>query len=143
MTKRQTAGFTLIELIIVVAVIAILAAIAYPSFNGQIRKARRSDAMTVLQDAQLHLEKWRVDNPSYAGSGITFPSSTYYTFALAAPTGTCADGTTATSNKNSYQLTADTAGSQVSDDSQCATLVVTSRCGVITRTSTPAGGTCW
>ena len=59
-------GFTLIELMIVVAVIGILAAIAYPSYQDYIRKARRIDAQSVMLDIQLLQEKYRVNNPSYA-----------------------------------------------------------------------------
>lgn len=59
-------GFTLIELMIVVAVIGILAAIAYPSYQDYIRRARRIDAQGVMLDLQLLQEKYRVNKPIYA-----------------------------------------------------------------------------
>ena len=59
-------GFTLIELMIVVAVVGVLAAIAYPSYQDYIRKARRIDAQSVMLNIQLLQEKYRVNNPSYA-----------------------------------------------------------------------------
>lgn len=50
-------GFTLIELMIVVAVIAIIAAIAYPSYQNQIQKTRRADAQSALLNAAQQLER--------------------------------------------------------------------------------------
>lgn len=47
---KKNAGFTLIELMIVVSVVGILAAIALPSYQEQIRKARRADVMDLLTD---------------------------------------------------------------------------------------------
>lgn len=62
---RYQRGFTLIELMIVVAVIAILAAIAYPSFIEQVRKARRSDAKQSLFNVAAQLETYYQDNKGY------------------------------------------------------------------------------
>ena len=62
MKNRASFGFTLIELMIAVAVIAILAALAYPAFTDQVRKARRADAKTSLEDLRLEQEKWRANN---------------------------------------------------------------------------------
>lgn len=47
-THRQASGFTLIELMMVVAIVAILMAIAIPGYQQQVRQARRSDAQTLL-----------------------------------------------------------------------------------------------
>ena len=53
--RKDPRGFTLIELMIVVAVIAILAAIAYPSYQESIRKSRRADAKAVLLLSLIHI----------------------------------------------------------------------------------------
>ena len=63
--KRQTnRGFTLIELMIVVAIIGIIATIAYPSYKEHIAKAKRADAMSALMLASQAMERYRT-NPPY------------------------------------------------------------------------------
>lgn len=61
----KTAGFTLIELMIVVAVVAILAAIAYPSYQDSIRKSKRADARAGLMDAAQYMERFYSQNDRY------------------------------------------------------------------------------
>lgn len=58
-------GFTLIELMIVVAIVGVLAAIAYPSYQDSIRLARRSDAADGLMNLQGLQEKYRANNTIY------------------------------------------------------------------------------
>ncbi|ANY88357.1 MULTISPECIES: type IV pilin protein [Pseudomonas] len=59
-------GLGLIELLIVLAVTGILAAIAYPSYSDQLRRAARSEVVGLLQDAALRLERHRVRTGRYA-----------------------------------------------------------------------------
>jgi prepilin-type N-terminal cleavage/methylation domain-containing protein len=66
MRNSRPAGFTLLELMIVVAVIGILAILAMPSFIEQIRKGKRAEAVRAIGDIQLRQERYRADNPSYA-----------------------------------------------------------------------------
>ncbi len=108
--RRQ--GFTLIELMIVVAVIGILASIAYPSYQDYIRKARRIDAQSVMLDIQLQQEKYRVNHVSYGSLTDlgSFPSD-YYTFAIS--------GNTA----SAYTITATAkAGTSQASDTDCTPL---------------------
>ncbi|WP_083924885.1 type IV pilin protein [Lamprocystis purpurea] len=62
---RFRPGFTLIELMIVVGIVAILAAIAYPSYQSQIRKTRRGDAQAVLMQAAQFMERIYTENGCY------------------------------------------------------------------------------
>ena len=129
MSTRRNSGFTLIELVIVVAMIAILAAIALPSFADQMRKSRRSEAVSAMQDAQLRLERWRVDHANYSGSGTTFPASSYYQFAITADAGT----------PNNYAITATPQGDQAKD--MCGTMTITNTGGTISKS--PVNTRCW
>lgn len=73
--RRASAGFTLIELMIVVAVVAILAAIAYPSYQDAVRKARRGQAKADLVELAAEAERFRTVNNSYAGFTLRFTQS--------------------------------------------------------------------
>jgi len=64
--SKRNLGFTLIEVMLVVSLIAILALIAYPSYQTNIRKAKRNDAIEALLRIQLAEEKWRVSDTDYA-----------------------------------------------------------------------------
>jgi len=109
---RRNGGFTLIELMIVVMVVAILAAIAIPSYLEQSRKGRRSEAMSAVGELQLRQERWRAENPSFATTAQlgTFPASPYYTVTVGNPTAT------------SYTVTGTPTGRQLGD--RCGNLVL-------------------
>jgi type IV pilus assembly protein PilE len=67
--KATQKGFTLVELMIVVAIIGILAAIAVPSYQEYIQRARAADATGVLADMRIKMEQCYQDNRSYALCG--------------------------------------------------------------------------
>jgi type IV pilus assembly protein PilE len=71
----RSGGFTLIELMIVLAIVAILAAIAYPSYQDSVRKSRRADARAVLVEAAQWMERYFTVNNRYdqdrAGNLVT------------------------------------------------------------------------
>ncbi|MDT8406824.1 MAG: type IV pilin protein [Methylococcales bacterium] len=81
--KQKQAGFTLIELMIAVAIIGIVASIAYPSYQDSVRKSRRSDAKAGLLSLQMAQAKFRASCPRYAGAiGTNSACSTTGTFTV-------------------------------------------------------------
>lgn len=81
---KSSSGFTLIELMIVCSIVAILAAIAVPSYADYIRRGQLKEAFNALVDYQVKLEQYYQDYKNYGNSGGT----------------TCANGTNAPSWKN-------------------------------------------
>jgi type IV pilus assembly protein PilE len=67
MRRMNSQGYTVIELMIVVAIIGILAAIVYPNYQDYIRKARRSDGSTALQSLQMAQQTFRSSCRWFAG----------------------------------------------------------------------------
>jgi len=68
MLSKKNQGFSLTELLIVVAILALLAAIAIPSYNMQIRKTRRADAKAALLELSQRQETYYADWNSYAAT---------------------------------------------------------------------------
>jgi type IV pilus assembly protein PilE len=80
--RRRAGGFTLIELMICVAVVGVLSSIAYPAFSSTMTSTRRGDALLALMKVQLLQERFRSEHPSYGelsqlGLGSTSPSRHY------------------------------------------------------------------
>jgi len=115
---RKKSGFTLIELMIVIAIVGILAAVAYPSYTDSVSQARRTDAMNNLLRFQVEQEKYRASNVQYAasfalligGADPTPSSEGFYSLAINA------------ANATSFTITATPAGAQVGDT--CGNFVV-------------------
>ena len=134
--RRETAsGFTLVELMIAVVVVALLASIALPSFMDSIRKSRRSEAFASLAQVQQAQERWRSNGSSYAESltnaangtppGLGMASATtakgYYTLSLSGAgasgytvTATAVAGTSQASDGNCKVLAAQVQGGNLS-----------------------------
>ncbi len=70
MCRSSHSGFTLIEVMIVVVIVGILAAIALPSYSNYVTRSKLLDAHTKLGDLRVQMEKYFMDNRSYVdGSG--------------------------------------------------------------------------
>jgi type IV pilus assembly protein PilE len=68
---RCSAGFTLIELMIAVAIIAVLAAVAMPSYQNYVRRGQLSEAFTTLSDMRVKMEQYYQDNKFYGATNAT------------------------------------------------------------------------
>lgn len=112
-------GFTLIEVMIAVAIVAIIAAVALPAYQDSVRKGRRADAMAGIAAIQQSQERWRGNNPAYSTSltelGVVAPA--LYSLAVSAPN---SDGT---GLARGYIVTATGQGGQASDG-ECARMSV-------------------
>lgn len=85
-TRRHRRGFTLIEVMIVVAIIAILATIAVPSYTDYLRRGRVQEAVNTLAAARTSMEQFYQDNRSYAAGGacgVAAPAADGFTYACA------------------------------------------------------------
>jgi len=70
MPHRHNKGLTLLEVLVVVAIVGILAAVAIPSYNSYIMRARRSEAKTVLEQVRAAQEMWRAERGCYARDNV-------------------------------------------------------------------------
>lgn len=80
MVKKSSAGFTLIELMIVVAILGILASIAYPSYQESIRKTQRAEGRTALLQVLQQQERYMTQNNTYLAFTAGANNSAFKTF---------------------------------------------------------------
>lgn len=121
--RAHMRGITLLELMIVVVIVGILAAFAYPSYRAQVMKTYRADGKAALMQTSQRLERCYTRFSSYnnAGCGVTFPVNSddgHYAVTATALTA------------SAFTLDATPQGGQASD----------SKCGVLRLTSTGVEG---
>jgi len=125
MHRDNQAGFTLIEILIVIAIVAILTALVVPSYNSQTTKTRRTDAKIALTRAASELEKCYVLHNQYdhnscnsfpaSGADMVLSDEGFYKIVATSLAETA------------YTLTASaTDGSPQAGDSHCATFTIDS-----------------
>lgn len=133
---KTTAGVTLIELMVVMAIIAILTAIAVPAYQSHVTKTNRSAAKSCLSEYAQYMERFYTTHLTYAGAtdspGCLSDSNlmTRYTFA--------------TSNlaQKTYTVTATPIGVQAERDTQCAVISL-NQDGLPNATGSGGRAFCW
>ena len=127
-------GFTLIELMIAIVIVAIIFTFALPSFSAQAQKSRRSDGTAALSRATMVMESCRSDLATYTGCAGRLAATSedsFYNLGVNIPAGGA-----------SYTLTATATGVQA-QDTLCATITLNSQ-GTRGYTGTASNAaTCW
>lgn len=143
MKKHRNTGFTLIEVMIVVAVIGILSAIALPSYSAYVARAKRAQVRSEILKAEGWLERYYTENNRYTGAAASSDTSVPSGFSAKFGSVPASGGANYTislavsNNPPSYTITATPTGSMAADS-----------CGNYTKSSTgslvasPTGTNC-
>lgn len=139
-SRRPQSGFTLIEVMIVVAIIGILAAIGYPSYQEQVAKSRRADAQRALMEAEQFMRRYFSAQDSFLdadGDAVELPGALQVSPRLGSGT-TAYNIQLSNVTASTFTLTAARTGSMAND--RCGDLTITNT-GVKTLSNNASGTT--
>jgi type IV pilus assembly protein PilE len=82
---KQSRGFTIVEVLVVIAIIGILAAVGVPAYQDYVMRGKLTEAFTGLADYRVRMEQFyqdqrRYDGGGLGGCGVAAPPSKYFTF---------------------------------------------------------------
>lgn len=136
--KKMNQGFTLIELMIVIAIIAIISAVAYPSYQDHVRKVNRSDALTTLAETAQRLERCFTSYGSYAHENCPIKNAQvidtpkqHYEVTVSVPSAAV------------YTLTAVPVSDQQLNDAKCQKIMLSQTGAKTAEDDTAAASKCW
>ena len=140
--KYNHAGFTLLELMIVVTVVAIMASIAYPSYMAHIQSARREEGKKALLEAAQKMESFYALNQTYVGSADANGRSTI--FSSNVPSDTSINYVLSVSaTKTSYTITATRSSSSAQRTDPCGDLIIKRDGTKTVANATYSSSQCW
>ena len=125
--KKYNKGFTLVELMIVIAIIGILGSVAYPSYLSHVKKANRADGIDSLLALAGRMEEYYMNNDTYDGATVVSVDSSDKLYKLSITTQTAF----------AYTITA----TPVGGDSYCGNLTLNSL--GVKGTSAGTVANCW
>ncbi len=139
---KKHKGFTLIEIMVVVAILGILVSIAYPSYQDSVMKSRRAQAKSVLLELAQFMERNYTTTGDYSklssGTAVTLPSlqgatslAGHYTFSLGSPL-----------SSSNFSIIATPTGVQLAKDLRCGTLTL-NNVGIKSISGTGTIKDCW
>jgi len=135
MRNAKTRGFTLIELMIVLAVISIISSIAYGSYQNSVRKAKRAEAKTALMELAQRMERCYTANGNYSNACSVHDGADLKTDLQTTEKGNYTLAFTAAPTASTFSITA----TPTFDDPGCTSFTITDT-GAKTATGTD---TCW
>lgn len=149
--RARNTGFTLVELMIVIVIVGILAAVAIPSYQGSIQKSRRADAQGALQQFRQAMERFYSQRYTYQGAAAAGANTgAPAIFATQSPIdgASLADGGTKyydlaidAADAISFTISATPRTSGGQDQDPCGTLTLTN--AGVRGSASPVGGKCW
>lgn len=141
MSTRLSRGFTIIELLVVVAIVGILATIAVPQYTDYVRRGKITEATSTLSEYRVKLEQYYSDNRKYGASGacgVAMPSTTvkYFTFG-------CVSASANAAGDQSYTITATGVVQQGMGAFTYTINQANAKTSTITETGWNNSSTCW
>lgn len=146
-TTNRNSGFTLVELMVVVAIVGIIAAVAFPAYTQYVTKAKRATAKSLLTQVAQRQQQYFMDNKSYTAdlSDLGYPGATLFVDDQGNVSAATSEDSVYTievtaQNQTSYTLTATPVNIQADRDTDCTSLTLDQRG---TKGHTGAGAECW
>ena len=124
--KKNNRGFTLIELMIVIAIIGVLAAVGYPAYTSSVKKGNRADGIGGLLSLAGRMEEFYMNADTYVGAAVANTTSPDGLYTMSITTQTAFG----------YTLTATPVGA----DTACGNLILNS---LGQKTDSAGSGNCW